>query len=188
MKNTTINGVEILGITGVSRLAVRPAPVAAKPVTRPTTATKPAPTAAKPASTTKPATKAAPAAKVKAAKAHAAKASSHAIATGNKLTKLHPGMSKMLKAAGTKLQSKATKIKGDVLGDDVEDVETASPTVERMAAAGDLATQILPFIDQLYKAGQTDLAHEGEMIVNSANYMIVDLTQQLQASTGGGSM
>lgn len=186
MRNiTTIDGVEILGITPVAKPLVRP-------VTLRPSATKPAPVAAKPASAAKPAAKPAPkvasATKVRAAKAHAAKASSHAIATGNKLTKLHSGMSKMLKSAGTNLQSKAMKIKGDVIGDDITDVENASPTVDKMAAAGDLATQIIPFIDQLYAVGQTDLAHEGETIVNSANYLITSLSQMLQSNTGGGSM
>jgi hypothetical protein len=177
---TTVNGVEILGISAVTKPMVRTASV--KPRTPPA-ATKPATKAA-----TKPVTKPAPAAKVatksaakvKVVKDKAAKAASHAVSTGNKLTKLHPGMSKMLKSAGASLQSKATKIKGDVIGDEVDEVEVTSPSVEKMAAAGDIATQIIPYIDQLNAAGQTDLAHEGEMIVNSANYLITSITQMIQ--------
>lgn len=212
---TTINGVEILGIAVSGKTStVKPVKVPPKPVTSTTkpTTTAPAgirtpPAAATPTKTTtvappKPASSTAtPAvtAKVKATQDKATKAASRATATGNKLAKLHPGMSKMLKTAGSTLQSKATKLKAppaaaatttkpktsmmgwEVLGDDVADVDASSTNVDLMASAGDLATQILPYIEQLRAAGQTDLASEGEMIVNSANFLIVDLTQQIQS-------
>jgi hypothetical protein len=200
------SGLDVLGAVAVlprkltAAQAAQQALASGRPVvTRPAPAAKSA--AAKTTSTPKPATTPKTPAKVstevkKSTQLRAASAAKHANATAAKLAKFkHPlakNMSGLLKKHASNLTTKATKIKGmaEVLGDDtaVNDVSADSGITDQMAQAGDIATQILPIVDKLYTAGKSDLAHEGETMVNAANYIIITLDQMQRSMTGGGSM
>jgi hypothetical protein len=178
-----IAGLDILGLAP----ATKPVIVARKPPAA--AATKPTATAAKATAAAKPAAaKAVSAAVKKSIQTRAASSAKHANTTADKLGKrkqpVAKSMSKMLKSHASRLVSAATKIKGvaEIFGDDaVVDAVTQSVSgVDRMAQAGDIANQLLPVIDQLYAAGKSDLAHDGETMVNAANYIVTSIDQMIR--------